>query len=81
MTNAIFIINTVAPIFVIVILGWGLRKIGVITESFIKQSTQFLFKVALPTLIFLKLAIVDIRNIFDIKFFMCNRNHPQSIDQ
>ena len=70
MTNTIFIINTVSPIFLIVILGWVLRKIGVIHEEFIKQSTKFVFNVTLPVLIFLKLAIVDFSIIFDGKIIV-----------
>lgn len=70
MTNTIFIINTVSPIFLIVILGWVLRKIGVIHEEFIRQSTKFVFNVTLPVLIFLKLAIVDFSTIFDGKIIV-----------
>ena len=65
MTNTLFIINTVSPIFLIVVVGWTLRKIGVIQENFIKQSIKFVFNVTLPVLIFLKLAVADFSNIFD----------------
>ena len=65
MTNTIFIINTVSPIFLIVVVGWILRKLGVIQEKFIKQSIKFIFNVTLPVLIFLKLAIADLGDIFD----------------
>lgn len=67
MTNTIFIVNTVSPIFLIVVLGWALRKIGVIHEDFIRQSTKFVFNITLPVLIFLKLATVDFSTIFDGK--------------
>lgn len=70
MTNTIFIVNTVSPIFLIVVLGWVLRKIGVIHEEFIRQSTKFVFNVTLPVLIFLKLATVDFRTIFDGKIIV-----------
>ena len=70
MTNTLFIINTVSPIFLIVVVGWALRKIGVIHESFIKQSTKFVFNVTLPVLIFLKLALVDFSAIFDSKIIV-----------
>ena len=70
MANTIFIINTVSPIFLIVILGWALRKIGVIHEEFIRQSTKFVFNVTLPVLIFMKLAIVDFSTIFDGKIIV-----------
>jgi len=65
MTNTLFIINTVSPIFLIVVIGWTLRKIGVIQENFIKQSIKFVFNVTLPILIFLKLAVADFSLIFD----------------
>ena len=65
MTNTLFIINTVSPIFLIVVIGWTLRKIGVIQENFIKHSIKFVFNVTLPILIFLKLAIADFSTIFD----------------
>jgi len=65
MTNTLFIIETVSPIFLIVVVGWTLRKIGVIQENFIKQSIKFVFNVTLPILIFLKLAVADFSTIFD----------------
>ena len=70
MANTIFIINTVSPIFLIVVVGWVLRKIGVIHEEFIRQSIKFVFNVTLPILIFLKLAIVDFSTIFDSKIIV-----------
>ena len=70
MNNTLFIINTVSPIFLIVIVGWLLRKFGIIQESFIKQSTKFVFNVTLPILVFLKLAVVDFSNVFDVKIIV-----------
>ncbi len=70
MNNTLFIINTVSPIFLIVIIGWLLRKFGIIQESFIKQSTKFVFNVTLPVLVFLKLATVDFSLVFDGKIIV-----------
>ncbi len=70
MNNTIFIINTVSPIFLIVVLGWVLRKISVINEEFIKQSIKFVFHVPLPILVFLKLAMADFEALFDIKIII-----------
>ncbi len=70
MTNTLFIINTVSPIFLIVVVGWTLRKIGVIKEKFIKQSIKFVFNVTLPILIFLKLATADFSTIFDSRIII-----------
>ena len=70
MVNTIFIFNTVSPIFLIVILGWVLRKVGVIQEGFIRQSTKFVFNVTLPILVFIKLAIVDFSALFESKIII-----------
>ena len=70
MNNTLFIINTVSPIFLIVIFGWVLRKIGVIHQDFIRQSIKFVFNVTLPALIFLKLATVDFSALFDGKIIV-----------
>jgi malonate transporter len=70
MNNTLFIINTVSPIFLIVIIGWLLRKFGIIQESFIKQSTKFVYNVTLPVLVFLKLAMVDFSEVFDSKIIV-----------
>jgi len=70
MNNTLFLLNTVTPIFLIVIVGWFLRKKGVIQESFIKQATQFVFNVTLPVLVFLKLAVVDFNQVFDSKIII-----------
>jgi len=67
MNNSLYILSTVSPIFLIVIVGWGLRKLGIIQESFVKQSTKFVFNVTLPVLIFFKLAIVEFSMVFDSK--------------
>jgi len=65
MNNTIFIINTVSPIFLIVAIGWILRKRNIINESFIKQSTNFVFKITIPVLVFIKLESVDFKELFD----------------
>lgn len=70
MINTTFILNTVSPIFLIVVLGWVLRKVGIIHEFFLRQSIKFVFNVTLPVLIFLKLATVDFGTLFDIKIII-----------
>jgi len=65
MNSTIFILNTVSPIFLIVALGWILRKRDIINESFIKQSTNFVFKITIPVLVFIKLESVDFKDLFD----------------
>lgn len=67
MGSVIFIFNIVLPIFLLIILGLLLKRLGIISDSFVKQLSTFVFKVSLPALIFLELASVEINTAFDGK--------------
>jgi len=56
-------INT--PIFLLVVLGIILRITNVLDDSFVRKSSQFVFKVSLPALIFEKLSVTDFSEVFD----------------
>ena len=49
----IFAVNTVVPMFIIVLLGGILKKIGFLKDTFLAQSERFVFRVALPSMLFL----------------------------
>lgn len=63
----LFIANVVLPVFLIVFIGIVLRLINVINEDFVKITSDFVFKVSLPALIFFKLYDIDLGRTFDIK--------------
>ncbi len=67
MENLIFSINTVAPVFLIILVGIFLKKIGIIDEKFVSTSSQVVFKVSLPALIFSGISKTDFRTIFSWK--------------
>lgn len=52
MENLIFSFNVVLPIFLLMIFGTFLRKIGMFDEVFLKKANNFAFKVLLPMLLF-----------------------------
>jgi len=68
--NLIFIISVVLPVFLIVILGVILKQLNIVDDIFIKTTSHFVFYVALPVLIFLKLHNVAIDRAFDIKMIL-----------
>lgn len=70
MGNLIFIFNIVLPIFLLIILGLFLKKIKIINDVFVKQLSNFVFKVSLPALIFLELSNVEINTAFDSKLII-----------
>ncbi len=66
----IFTLNIVAPIFLLILLGIFLKRIGFVNQTFISQSSAFVFNISLPALIFLKIATVKITEAFDAKLIV-----------
>ena len=60
MQNLIFCLNATVPIFLLMVLGFFFKKIGIFTESFTKTMNSFVFKVALPVLLFQDLSGEDL---------------------
>jgi predicted permease len=58
--NIQFTVNTIAPIFLIVVLGIILKRKRIINENFVATSSKFVFSVTLPVLIFMKVAQMDL---------------------
>ena len=55
MQQFVFTLETVAPVFMITFLGIFLKRIRLIDEKFVYDSSKLVFNVALPVLIFLHL--------------------------
>jgi len=53
-------LNAVTPIFLMMMLGFVLKKMGIINEQFISQATKFVFRISLPALVFIKIASIDL---------------------
>lgn len=70
MSDLLYILNVVAPIFLLVLLGLFLRQKKLVTESFVDSTSKFVFRISLPALIFLKLYDIDLSAKFDIGFFL-----------
>lgn len=70
MSNLIFSLEVTMPIFLVMVIGWILRQIGMLDEHFVNVANKFNFKVTLPFMVFRDLASVDIRTEFDIKFVL-----------
>jgi malonate transporter and related proteins len=58
--NIIFTANTVAPVFIIVAIGYFSKKIKIINENFVDVTSKFVFSVSLPAFIFLKIVELDL---------------------
>ena len=64
--NIIFTTNTVAPVFLMILLGYLLKRIGVINENFVEITSKFVFNVSLPAFIFMKISALDLTAVLDM---------------
>lgn len=70
MSDFLFSINVTLPIFLVMVLGWFLKQIGMLDDHFVTVANKFNFKVTLPFMVFRDLAAVNIREAFDLKFVL-----------
>ena len=68
MSNLVFSLNSTIPIFLVIILGYILMRVGLFTKEFTRIADKYVFKVALPVLLFKQIATADIHKDFDWKF-------------
>jgi len=70
MSNFLFALNATLPLFILIAVGFGLRKINVFTDGFLSGANKFNFLVTLPVLVFVDLAAADFKESFNLKFFL-----------
>ena len=70
MSDFIFSLNVTMPIFLVMVLGYFLKQIGMLDDHFVSVANKFNFKVTLPFMVFRDLSQVDIREEFDIRFVL-----------
>ena len=68
MNNLIFSLNATMPVFLMMVLGYILKKLNWIDEEFASKINSFVFHVPLPVLVFKDLATVDFVEVWDTKF-------------
>ena len=64
--NIIFTTNAVAPVFLMILLGYLLKRIVVINENFVEITSKFVFSVSLPAFIFMKISALDLTAVLDM---------------
>lgn len=70
MENFIYSVNVTFPIFLVMVIGYILRQIGMLNENFVTVANRFNFKVTLPFMLFRDISSVDIRSVFDGKYVL-----------
>ncbi|MDW7670118.1 MAG: AEC family transporter [Bacillota bacterium] len=68
--NLIFSINTALPIFLVMLIGWGLKYKRIINDSFIQTANTLVFYVALPIKLFYDVSQSTLIEAFDIRLIL-----------
>jgi len=70
MDSLIYSLNATVPVFLVIVVGYILKRIGILDDSFVKSANRFNFKVTLPVLLFVDLSATDIIGDFDLKYVL-----------
>ena len=73
MDSLIYSLNATLPVFLVIVVGYVLKQIGILNDGFVKTANKFNFVVTLPVLLFVDLSTTDIIGDFDITYvFYCS---------
>lgn len=68
MENLIFSLNATMPVFLLMVIGYGLKQVGIFDEVFASKVNKFVFKITLPALVFKELSNANFYEMWDTKF-------------
>ena len=70
MSNLIYSINATLPIFLLIILGKVLKTTKIINDEFTKTADRYVFRIALPALLFSDFTENNVGSAFDGKYVL-----------
>lgn len=70
MDSFIYSIHSTIPIFLVMIVGWIIKKCQIIDDNFVSRANKYVFHVALPVLLYKDLSKADFVSQFDIAFVL-----------
>lgn len=70
MENFLYSVNATVPVFLVIVIGYLLKNIGMLNDEFVRVANKFNFRVTLPALLLRDIAGVDIRAMFDLEYVL-----------
>lgn len=70
MENLIYSLNATVPVFLVILAGFVLKRVGWINDEFIRVANKLNFRITLPCLLVQDLMARDIREEFDLKYIL-----------
>lgn len=65
LNNFILCLGGIGPIFILVALGFFLKKTNVIDDAFTEKANNLVFRVALPCMLFCDISAINLAEVFD----------------
>lgn len=70
MDSFIFSLNATMPVFLVIVLGYVLKQLGLFTDEFCRVGNKYVFLVALPVLLFRDIAQTNLYTDFKLSFVL-----------
>lgn len=70
MSEFLYIVNIIVPIFIIIMIGRFAKSVNLINENFIKVSSAVVFYISLPSSLFLTISNSSFSTIFNFKLVL-----------
>ena len=70
MESLIYSLNATLPVFLVIVIGYVLKQVGMLNDNFVQVANNFNFKVTLPILLFTDIASTNIIKNFDGKYVL-----------
>ena len=70
MEELLFSLNSTVPIFLVMVMGYCLRRLGMVDDSFVKTLNKFNYTVTLPFLVFRDLSEADFYSVWDTRYVL-----------
>ena len=70
LSSFIFALNSTLPVFLVILVGRFFMRVGIINEEWTKISDRMAFRYALPVVLFLDIAKMDIHRDLDMTFII-----------
>lgn len=70
MEQLLFSLNSTIPVFLVMVLGYFLKQIRMVDDSFVKTLNKFNYTVTLPFLVFKDLAGSDFYSVWDTRYVL-----------
>lgn len=70
MEQLLFSLNSTVPIFLVMVIGYIIRRLGMIDDTFVKTLNKLNYTVTLPFLVFKDLAGSDFYSVWDTRYVL-----------